>query len=149
MEEAFPIQDRRFRVMIGDTIIYAKMELLQNGCVHISFQGRPHQTHNNRHRSWWPRLVASEEEAHYSWNNMCRYIQQSQEFNKVSLEFVLDVVIPPALLSLLVQAAQQNRGIHSMALCDDFDLMDYLEESERSPTFVDFGQYSAYFVTHE
>ena len=33
---------------------------------------------------------------------------------------------------------------------DDFDdLMDYLEESERSPTFVDFGQYNAYFVTHE
>ena len=33
---------------------------------------------------------------------------------------------------------------------DDFDdLMDFLEESERSPTFVDFGQYNAYFVTHE
>jgi hypothetical protein len=33
---------------------------------------------------------------------------------------------------------------------EDFDeLMDYLEESGRTPTSVDFGEYSAYFVTHE
>ena len=62
---------------------------------------------------------------------------------------------PPLTLSLLQLSGEwfvkgRNGKMWWGGTSDDFDdLMDYLEESERSPTFVDFGQYNAYFVTHE